>query len=187
MKRTPRILTAEQRENLMRQARAASATWRALWESRVPPPPDEGAILVVLLGCVKEKATERMPAHELYGGQLWTARWAYAQRVAPQRTLILSAAWGLLHPDEVIAPYDVTLREKRMADRQAWASRVASRLHAFGYGPPERMVVEVHAGADYREFLVSLLESYGMTVTVPLAHMGIGQQKAWYGAQAAAK
>jgi hypothetical protein len=94
--------------------------------------------------------------------------------------LILSAAWALVHPDDEITPYDRTLRDTGQKERVAWAGVVASRLHGYRYGPSARLVVEVHAGADYREFLVDRLTGYGMTVEVPLEGLRLGEQKRWY-------
>ena len=40
--------------------------------------------------------------------------------------------------------------------------------------------IYIHAGDDYRKYLIPLLESKGYKVYVPLQGLGIGQQKAWY-------
>jgi hypothetical protein len=188
IKRTPpKPLTEEQLAHLRRlsaQRHAAEEAERAL---RIPPVPKEGPIRVVLLGCVKTKADTPRPAHQLYISPLWRARWTYAQRVAPERTLILSAAFDLVHPDTVLPPYERSLKDERQRERHAWAERVASSFRVYGFGPPERLVVEVHAGTEYRDPFVWFLRRYGMTMEEPLAGIvGVGPQIAWYNAQAAA-
>jgi len=183
----PTPLTPEQRERIRRQNAERRAAQEAERARRIPSVPDEGPIRVVLLGCVKTKADTPRPAHQLYISPLWKARWAYAQRVAPKRTLILSAGFDLVHPDDTLPPYERTLKGERQRERHAWASRVASSFRLYGFGPPERLVVEVHAGTEYRDPFVWLLRGYGMTVEEPLAGIvGVGPQIAWYNAQAAA-
>jgi len=183
----PKPLTDEQRARLRQQYQERRAAEEAARAARIPTVPAEGPIRVVLLGCVKMKADTPRPAHQLYISPLWRARWAYAQRVAPSRTLILSAGFDLVHPDDILPPYERSLRGQRQRERHAWAERVASSFRLYGFGPPERLVVEVHAGTEYRDPFVWMLRRYGMTVEEPLAGIvGVGPQIAWYNAQAAA-
>src|SRR5207302_5759563 len=92
---------------------------------------------------------------------------------------VLSALHGLVHPDTQLAPYDQTLLSVGTAARRAWAKRVlsdvAERVHLGG------SVVEIHAGAPYRDFgLVDGLTKAGTEVVVPTAGMSIGQQLSYY-------
>jgi hypothetical protein len=172
--------TPEQYARIRRMAREASDRRAEEWARRFPVAPLSGMVRVVLLGCVAEKGPRQAPARDLYVSQLWRARRAYAEAVAPDRWCILSAAWGLLHPTEEITPYDRTLSDMRKDDREAWARHAASRLRGFGYAPPERLTVEVHAGKAYRVDLVPLLRRSGIEVLEPLAELGIGEQLRWY-------
>ncbi len=41
---------------------------------------------------------------------------------------ILSAKYGLVSPDEVIAPYEKTLNDMGAGERREWASRVQAQM-----------------------------------------------------------
>ncbi len=179
--------TYEECAPLRAQLHERAAARRALWEARVPPVPEEGPITVVLVGCVAQKAAQRMAARDLYVSPLWRCRRGYAEREAPRRWLILSAAFGLVHPDEVLSPYNRTLADERKGEREAWGRRAAAGLRAYRYGPPARLRVEVHAGEAYRQFLVPRLGEMGMEVVEPLAGLGIGSQLEWYSQRTAAQ
>src|SRR5262249_34991002 len=87
---------------------------------------------------------------------------------------VLSARHGLVAPDDVIEPYDVTLRSLGRAGRLAWAGRVADQLNRRGLlGAGHRFVL--HAGADYAEPLARIIGALQ-----PLKGLTIGRRLAWY-------
>jgi len=92
---------------------------------------------------------------------------------------ILSAKYGLLFPDDKIEPYDLTLNDMKSSLRREWAERVFSqmknRLSLNDFGE-----VFFHAGEKYRHYLITKLENIGLQCEIPLKHLGIGKQKAWY-------
>jgi hypothetical protein len=92
-------------------------------------------LTVGLVGCGKTKLPHPAPAGELYTGQLFRAAFAYARKTY-DRTYILSAKYGLVHPATVIAPYDLTLttlpRAARIEDKD---EAVRVRLIAVAEAP----------------------------------------------------
>jgi hypothetical protein len=132
-----------------------------------------------LVGCVKEKSTTAQHARDLYVSTLFTGRRSYVERSCDQ-WWILSAAHGLVHPDAVLAPYDVTLKDTGRAQRRTWTRSV---LHAIDerVHPEAGDVFELHAGAEYRDFgLVDGLRGRGCKVEIPTEGMRIGQQLRFY-------
>lgn len=130
---------------------------------------------VALVACGAAKTPHASPAAELYTGDLFRKSRAYAEHVA-DRWYVLSAEHGLLHPAAVVAPYDRTLNAMTAAERAAWTDSVWDDLDGR-FGPaPVRFVVL--AGRRYREGLLPLMAAAGHDVEVPLAGLGIGQQKA---------
>jgi len=134
---------------------------------------------IVLVGCVSTKSDSPTVAKDLYKSDYWDKRRAHAE-AAGRPWFILSAKHGLLHPDEVIEPYDVSLEGSSAAESRAWADRVGPRLvelcRAFGVS-----TVEVHAGEAYTPTrLRRILEGAGISIDRPLEGMRIGEQKAWY-------
>ena len=92
---------------------------------------------------------------------------------------ILSAKYGLLLPDDVIDPYNVTLNEMSSDEIRNWSSKVFSQMNSrLDLNNLAR--VFFHAGKNYRRYLIPKLESAGIKCKAPLENLGIGKQKAWY-------
>jgi hypothetical protein len=132
-----------------------------------------------LLGCVKEKAGTRRAAKDLYVSALFVGRRSYVERSCDQ-WWILSAKHGLVHPDEALDPYDVTLKDEGRAARREWTAGMLAAIDER-VRPVAGDVFEIHAGAEYREFgLVVGLRGRGCTVENPTEGMGIGRQLQFY-------
>ena len=130
---------------------------------------------VALVSCVKTKGKSAAAAKDLYISQLFMGMRRYAEQNA-DAWFILSAKHGVLRPDEVIAPYERTLKTMRKRDRVAWAERVQRQLLEL---LPAGAVIVVLAGVPYREKVVPFLESHGFTVEVPMIGLTFGQQLRW--------
>jgi len=128
-----------------------------------------------LVACGRLKADRPLPARDLYTSPLFRAARAYAERrYGHECWLILSARHGLVHPDQILAPYQLSLRKLTAAEREAWGDRVAVELtDRF----PPGTVLWFHAGALYRAAIAPVVAH---RVRAPLAGLGIGQQLAWY-------
>lgn len=130
---------------------------------------------IALVACAKQKLTEPAPARDLYTSRLFQASRAYAERHADV-WFILSAFHELVKPAQIVHPYERTLNDMRVREREAWAARVwAALAPAVQHGDE----VIVLAGRVYREDLAWRLERKGAIVRVPLEGMGIGQQVQW--------
>jgi hypothetical protein len=80
-----------------------------------------------LVACSRRKARDAAPARELYASCLFRAALAYAERhYGPGQWLILSARHGLVEPDSVLNPYDLSLRQLSAREREAWATALPS-------------------------------------------------------------
>jgi len=126
-----------------------------------------------LVSCGKTKLPYAAPARDLYTGQLFRAARAYVEARGWQ-WWILSAKHGLLHPETIITPYDVTLTTMKHEQRRAWAERVLKQIAREV--PPDARVV-ILAGIRYHEFLSPLRQSH--IVEVPVIGLGLGRQIAW--------
>jgi hypothetical protein len=126
---------------------------------------------VGLIGCSKDKLDHPAPAHELYQGQFFKLTMQYIVRSvvigacnAGSRNEwgILSAAHGLVLPDQVVAPYDKYLGGLLSAERKQWETMVHEQLmERWGDG----VIYTVVAGYDYR----SAVKQMSM-VEDPIAH-----------------
>lgn len=107
-------------------------------------------------------------------------RKAYAYAVKNYDSLaILSAKHGLLSPDDMIEPYNVTLNNMSTAEVAKWATKVFEQMeNMLNLSSFDK--VYFHAGKKYRQFLIPKLESKGVQCEIPLENLGIGKQLAWY-------
>ncbi|HLI44809.1 MAG TPA: hypothetical protein VKU92_10130 [Acidimicrobiales bacterium] len=138
-----------------------------------------GARRIGLVGCVKEKSATPRPAADLYTSTLFRGRVRYVRRSC-DRWFILSALHGLVDPDAVLEPYDVTLNDASRQERREWNRRVLAQLRDR-LGDLGEYEFEIHAGASYRDFgLTDGLTSAGASVSVPAAGLGFGHQLAFY-------
>lgn len=132
-----------------------------------------------LVSCVKTKRDEPTVPKDLYTSSYFQKMRAYAERYHDD-WLILSAKHGLLHPDgEPIEPYDETLSGAKVARKRGWADRVAEQLDEEGL-LSEDVTLVLHAGKDYYEKLLPLIEDSGVSVEIPTEGLGIGDTEAWY-------
>src|SRR2546430_14040582 len=84
---------------------------------------------VGLVACSRTKTNRPVPARELYVSPLFRAASAYAERTyGSGRWLILSARYGLVAPDQILSPYDLSLRQLTARQREAWGDRIAIEL-----------------------------------------------------------
>ena len=130
---------------------------------------------VYLVSCVSKKLPHPAPARDLYTSPLFCKARSYVERTGCP-WFVLSAKYGLVDPDEVIAPYDLTLNTMRVADRREWASGVLAQLapHLKNVG-----AVTFLAGQRYLQFLEAPLRSRGLDVSVPMEGLKIGEQLGW--------
>jgi hypothetical protein len=132
-----------------------------------------------LVGCVKEKRSSMAPACDLYSSALFVGRRRYVESSCDE-WWILSALHGLVHPDKVIAPYDLALKNLGRPERRRWSREVVSSIDVL-ICPRPGDVFEFHAGAEYRDFGVSeALLTRGCIIENPTAHMPIGRQLQFY-------
>ena len=128
-----------------------------------------------LISCVKTKGV--MPAAAM---DFYTSNWFRKAKACVETTgcpwLILSAQYGLVHPEEEIRPYEKTLNTMRVGERRAWADRVLAGLAPFLDGVD---TVVFLAGQWYREFLEPELRERGLAVSVPMRGLSQGKQLAW--------
>lgn len=134
---------------------------------------------IALVSCVSKKQSIALPARSLYLSDWFKKASAYAMQNADQ-WYILSAKYGLLHPESVIEPYDETLNKMPIAARRMWGKRVLENLLPKTE-TGDRLIFL--AGQRYREFLIQPLKSRGYQIEIPMAGLRIGEQLRWLGQQ----
>lgn len=161
--------------NVLKQDRARPPTLRALDSSHLPDLTDA----LVLVSCVSQKNAEPAPARLLYKSN-WFVKVRSLVEKQNAEWFILSALYGVVAPDDCIAPYEKTLNAAHVAERRIWSENAYRQLapHLIFN---QRIVI--FAGQRYRQFLVPALRRDGYQVDVPMARLRIGEQLAWLAAQ----
>ena len=132
-----------------------------------------------LVGCVKKKVDVSRVAKDLYVSTLFVGRRSYVERSSDE-WWVLSAKHGLVHPDEVLAPYNVTLKDADRLARRSWSNQLLLVIDER-IQPRRGDVFEIHAGAEYREFgLLDGLRDRGCVVEIPTEGMPFGVQLRFY-------
>lgn len=128
-----------------------------------------------LVSCVKRKGPLRAPARDLYTSPLFRKMRRYAIAHS-DRWFILSAKYGLVHPDAMIEPYEVTLKGMRASERRAWAQQVYRQMSETGLLATGNRFLWL-AGQAYQEDLAPHLAPFPQCD--PLKGMKIGERLRW--------
>jgi hypothetical protein len=137
--------------------------------------PDDST--VYLVSCVSKKRASPSLAKDLYLSDWFLKARRYVEATGCQ-WFILSAKYGLVHPDQRLEPYEQTLSTMSIADRRAWARHVHVQMEEH---LPNVSQVVILAGQRYREFLMDYFQRRGMPVEIPLEGLRIGEQLQWLG------
>jgi len=134
---------------------------------------------VFLVSCVSKKKPAQLPAKDLYDSPWFKKARAYVESTG-SLWFILSAEYGLLEPDRIVAPYEKTLNQMSIRDRRHWSQDVLADLRRI-LTLDDRVVFL--AGMKYREFLDRNVAALCREVEVPMQGLRIGEQLQWLDAQ----
>ena len=136
-------------------------------------------VRIGLIGCVKNKLAATAFAQDLYVSQLFRGRRWYVEQTC-DRWFVMSALHHLLEPDDLVAPYDVTLVGTTRETRRSWSQETLAAI-SDKLGDVRGYVFEIHAGADYRDSgLTDGLLRRGALVVVPTLGLTQGRQLSFY-------
>lgn len=125
---------------------------------------------VALISCTKLKKSHSCKARELYSeSELFKLSYIYAKEIADE-VYILSAKYGLLHENDIINPYEKTLKNEDMHFRRMWADSILFNLSKKYDLINDKFYI--FAGKDYYENLVGELKN----VELPLGTLRYGER-----------
>lgn len=125
---------------------------------------------IVLIGCVKQKRSQKCKARDLYISDYFKKNLGFAQTLNPDEIFILSAKYGVVALDDEIEPYEKTLNNMPAQEIRQWATRVLEQLAEKTDLTNDRFIFL--AGAKYRKYLIPHMTH----VEVPLEGLRIGEQ-----------
>jgi hypothetical protein len=132
---------------------------------------------IALVGCGKLKAASARPAVDLYIGPLFQAARRYALTSCDD-WLILSAKHGIVLPDDVIAPYDLSITSLRLNERTMWGRHAGHEI-ADRY----RGVSVCFIGLAGKPYLDAVTDSLHADIERPLEGLQVGERLRWFSLQ----
>lgn len=124
--------------------------------------------MIVFLSCVAEKNDHRCAAKDLYISPLFQKSYAYAQQLNPDHIYILSAKYYLLELDDVISPYNLTLKDMDAESKHIWADKVVEKMKEKSIDFNEDVVFLT--GTVYYEYLLDYFPNHRL----PFAEAELG-------------
>lgn len=118
-----------------------------------------------LIACGAKKLDHAARAKDIYTGSLFRLARAWAVQSPDGEWGILSAKYGLLHPDDTITPYNKTWSKAP----DEWVGRVLERMP----------IVDVYEFAAPKRYCERLLPKLENSVNVLSGCKGMGYQAQW--------
>lgn len=133
---------------------------------------------VALVSCTKSKRSHPSKPKDLYlPSSLFRKARMYSEKYQDD-WYIISAKHHLLDPEgPEIEPYDETLKDFNKEQKKEWSKKVLEQLREKGL-LDKKLVI--HAGKEYYEELLPLLEKEGVEYKIPTEGLSFGKTLAWY-------
>jgi hypothetical protein len=129
--------------------------------------------LHALISCSKSKSGHRDTARNMYVSPLYRKSALLAEKWGLKFS-ILSAKYGLLHPDQVIEPYDLTLKGASKQAKREWAERVDAQIRST---INQKLVIL--AGDDYFAPLTEAGKEHPLEYLAPMRGLSLGNRLAF--------
>ena len=108
--------------------------------------------MICFLSCTKSKKSTRCKAVEMYSeSDLFSKAYEYAKSLNPDHIYILSAKHHVLELDDVIEPYNLTLNDFSVEEREEWSNKVIDILKQKNVNFDQKAYF--FAGESYTEFI----------------------------------
>lgn len=133
---------------------------------------------VGFVACSKTKSSLKLPAAALYTSPLFRKS-LLAAHTQSESVYILSAKHGLLSCDDVIEPYDITLKTMKLRERMAWGKRIGVELNSV-LRPRDTAVL--FGGQEYLAPLKPEFDRLEVGVESPLGSLSLGSRLQFLGA-----
>ena len=138
--------------------------------------------MIAFISCVKSKKDTKDKAKYLYISDFFKKSLAYAELYYDE-VYILSAKYGLVNLNDVIEPYEKTLKNMSYNERLVWAMRVARGIMNRIVNRTDNKEVRFVfvCGQVYQKELVPILKTKGFKCYTPLKNVGgIGKQLSFF-------
>lgn len=125
----------------------------------------------IFISCVKRKKDLITEAENLYDSTFFKYCLKYAKSFNTKNIFILSAKYGLLNLNDIISPYDLTLKKMNKKEKNIWENKVINQCKNNNINFNDKTIWL--CGKEYRKNLIN----YFPNSYLPLADKGgIGNQ-----------
>jgi len=128
--------------------------------------------VIGLVQCGAQKKATAAPAKDLYISSLFKKSKSFVESKC-DKWFILSAKYGLLLPEQVVEPYNETLKSYSVKERAIWAESIFEDISKHINSGDKIIFL---AGNYYRQFLIPKLQAMGIQIEVPMKGLRIGEQ-----------
>ena len=134
---------------------------------------DTVTMKIAFVACCKTKGDHAQPAGALYKSSLFRKS-LLAALDSNDAVYILSAKHGVVALNDIIEPYELTLKTMAKSQRHAWGNFVGAQLTKLVGGSD---LVSLYCGEDYVTPLTRTLGEIGCSVRLPLGSLSIGPRQ----------
>ena len=126
--------------------------------------------MIVFVACGAKKRDVTCRAEDMYLGYYFRMNLIYAKKLCPAKIYILSAKYGVLELDDIIAPYNRNLNACRKQERKEWAYICYQQLKSKNVNFDETAIFL--GGQAYWQYLSKVFSNK----EVPFAHKKMGNK-----------
>jgi hypothetical protein len=130
---------------------------------------------IFIITCSSQKIKTESPARDLYLSERFILAKKLADEYADQ-WFIISAKYGLLEPDQVVAPYDKNLKELSLQEYKLWSEK---NIRKLDYCLTEKINFICLGEEEYFLDIETYLLRQGNTINIPFRHIEKDNRVPW--------
>jgi hypothetical protein len=131
--------------------------------------------MIIFIGCVKTKQHKICAAKDMYISTLFRYSLQYAKTLTnPDKIFILSAKYGVLRLQDIIAPYELCLNDMTVQQCKKWANKCIQQMKDQNINFNEKAVFL--CGEKYRKYIINHFPKSH----IPLKNLSFGKQLKFY-------
>jgi|TARA_R110000803_G_scaffold188933_1_gene251390 hypothetical protein len=136
---------------------------------------------IVLLSCTKSKLDKKSQAQDLYSASpMFRKTLEYGKSLKPDKMYILSAKHNLTPLTMMLDPYDLTLKEMKKDEKEAWGEKTISQMKSSGINPEKDTFIFL-AGTEYIKPLLKYIPE--ANIEEPMKGKRFGERLKWLNTQ----
>jgi hypothetical protein len=136
---------------------------------------------LVLLSCTKSKLDKKSKAQDLYSpSPMFQKTLSYGQSLKPDKIFILSAKYHLVDLNELLEPYDLTLKDMKKDEKDEWGNKVLKNLKSKGINVKKDKFIFL-TGSEYMKPLEKYIPEEN--IEKPMEGKRMGERLQWLNKQ----